>query len=409
MACSSCNTNKTEKKDHKNCAKKDSCSRAGFQKMGVYDFLAGMQLPHHAFNQTQFVELRFKNGRKDFFYNPYFPALYLGELVCVETEVGGYDIGRVSLTGALVKIQMQKKGVSDQQRLPKILRKTNEEEFQLWEKTRTQEQPTMVKTREIVQEMKLPMKISDVEFQADGAAAIFYYIADGRVDFRQLLKRLGQEFQIRVLMRQIGARQEAAKIGGIGSCGRELCCATWLHDFRTVNTSAARYQQLSINPQKLTGQCGKLKCCLNYELDMYLEAFDEFPDMQAKVQFLEGTGHFFKADIFKKTVWYHLKNVENGIFLELSLDQAREILALNQQKKQPELSKYQVRKEEEKSEAMRIQNRGQILKNRIEKSQEAKAEYEKNNPKPVNNRNKTTKKRNFNNNNKKENPTQNNS
>jgi cell fate regulator YaaT (PSP1 superfamily) len=331
MACTSCATS-DKTGVPKGCGSQGTCSSGGCNKLGVFDWLAGMRLPQHYADKTHWVEVRFKNERKEIFANPYIPNLFPGELITVEGD-HGYDIGRVSLTGELVRVQMKKKAIDpERHKLRKILRRTTPEEFEKWQQVRLKEEQTMLKTRMLAKELRLEMKVSDVEYQADGAIATFFYIAEDRVDFRELIKVISGTFGIRVMMRQIGSRQEAAKVGGIGSCGRELCCSTWLTDFRTVNTTAARYQQLSINPQKLTGQCGKLKCCLNYELDMYVEAFGDFLEIEIPLLTQEGKGVFFKADVLKRQAWYHFTSSQ-GITALLPVEPAlaKTIASLNKQ------------------------------------------------------------------------------
>lgn len=277
------------------------------------------------------VEVRFKNGRKEFYRNTEKLTLSIGDIVATEASPG-HDIGIVTLTGELVKIQMKKKGVNPTSaEIQKIYRKASQKDIDIWSEARDKEEPMKVKAREIAIALKLQMKISDIEFQGDGSKAIFYYTAEDRVDFRQLIKEFAQVFKIRIEMKQVGFRQEAARLGGIGSCGRELCCSTWLTDFRSVNTSAARYQQLSLNPQKLAGQCGKLKCCLNYELDTYMDALKDFPDFETKLYTEKGDAICQKQDIFKGLMWFaYTDNFANWHVLKI--DQVKEIIAQNKQK-----------------------------------------------------------------------------
>jgi cell fate regulator YaaT (PSP1 superfamily) len=337
MGCSGCSSNGLPK----GCKNNGACSTGGCEKLSVFDWLADMELPGD--NKTfQIVEVRFKNGRKEFYKNLNDIALRMGDAVAVE-GTPGHDIGTVSLTGELVKLQMKKKKVrmgSDQ--IKKLYRKANQRDLDLWAKVREGEKECMFRSREMALKLDLRMKISDVEFQGDGTKAIFYYTADERVDFRQLIKEMAGVFKIRIEMRQIGARQEAARLGGIGSCGRELCCSTWLTDFRSVNTSAARYQQLSLNPQKLAGQCGKLKCCLNYELDSYLDALKAFPPTDVKLKTQKGEAYYQKMDIFKGVMWYTYPQA--GLeWVPLEVDRVKEIMALNEGGKTPEsLEDFQV-------------------------------------------------------------------
>ena len=257
----------------------------------------------------------------------------IGDVVATQAKAG-HDVGIVSLTGSLVKVQMQKKkeDYSDEN-LPKIYRKATQKDIDKWQKCRSKEEEIKKRSREMAILLRLEMKISDVEFQGDGSKATFYYTADERVDFRQLIKDMAKAFGIRIEMRQIGYRQEAQRLGGIGSCGRELCCSTWLSDFRSVSTSAARYQQLSLNPLKLAGQCGKLKCCLNYELDIYLEALKNFPSQEVKLHTNKGMAFCQKTDIFKKIMWFSYKD-EPATWHALSTDQVHEIIGKNKKKEE---------------------------------------------------------------------------
>ncbi|KFC61195.1 hypothetical protein FEM08_00340 [Flavobacterium gilvum] len=277
------------------------------------------------------VEVRFKNGRKEFYRNSENLTLSMGDIVATVASPG-HDIGIVTLTGELVKIQMKKKGVnSSSNEVPKIYRKATQKDIDIWTAARNREEPMKVRARELAIAQKLEMKISDIEFQGDGSKATFYYTANDRVDFRLLIKDFAKEFSTRVEMKQVGFRQEAARLGGIGSCGRELCCSTWLTDFRSVNTSAARYQQLSLNPQKLAGQCGKLKCCLNYELDTYMDALKDFPEFDTKLITEKGDAVCQKQDIFKGLMWFaYTNNFANWHVLKI--DQVKEIVAENKLK-----------------------------------------------------------------------------
>jgi cell fate regulator YaaT (PSP1 superfamily) len=312
------------------CGNKGHCSSGGCGKMDVFDWLTNIDLPEYT-NAFDIVEVRFKNGRKGFYKNVNKLPLYTGDAVSVEASPG-YDVGIVTLTGELVKLQMQKKSIGfDSAEIKKVYRKAKKEEIEKWKQARALEDKTMHRARTLALNLGLEMKISDVEYQGDKTKATFYYTAEGRVDFRELIKVMAEEFKVKIEMRQIGARQEAGRLGGIGSCGRELCCSTWLHDFRTVSTGAARYQQLSINPQKLAGQCGKLKCCLNYELDMYVEAFKDFPDSEIKLQTQKGTAIHQKTDVFKKTMWYSLQGELVSDFIPLTIDKVKKIIELNNQ------------------------------------------------------------------------------
>ena len=281
------------------------------------------------------IEVRFKNGRKDYFLNKHELSVQMGDTVAVEGSPG-HDIGVVSLKGELVRLQMRKKKIkADSEQVKALYRHASDSDIEKWALARDRETPAMYKAREIASSLKLDMKIGDVEFQGDNIKAIFYYTSDARVDFRELIKLMADEFKVRIEMRQIGTRQEAQRMGGIGSCGRELCCSTWLNDFRSVSTSAARYQQLSLNPQKLAGQCGKLKCCLNFELDMYVEALKPFPDSNLKLKTKKGDAFQQKMDIFSRKLWYSYRS-DPSKFIELNLDKVQEIIALNKEEKFPE-------------------------------------------------------------------------
>tara|TARA_B110000003_G_scaffold42848_2_gene40243 strand:- start:52735 stop:54036 length:1302 start_codon:yes stop_codon:yes gene_type:complete len=325
MACGSCGTGEDGKP--KGCKSNGSCTTGGCEKLSVFDWLSNMTLPN---GEAPFniYEVRFKNGRKHFFKNTEKLTISMGDVVAVEGSPG-HDIGIISLGGELVKVQMKKRKVSfDSEEVKKIYRKASQRDIEVWEKARSRELETQKRGREILGRLGLKMKLSDVEFQGDGNKATFYYTADTRVDFRQLIKDLAGAFSIRVEMKQVGARQEAARLGGIGSCGRELCCSTWLTDFRKVTTTAARYQQLSLNPLKLAGQCGKLKCCLNFELDTYLEALNAFPKQEKVLKTEKGDIEFVKMDIFKKLLWYTYKENRSKWF-KLTLQQVQEIIDLN--------------------------------------------------------------------------------
>jgi cell fate regulator YaaT (PSP1 superfamily) len=328
MACNSCST--SDGGAPKGCKNNGTCGTDSCNKLTVFDWLANMTLPG---GQEPFdcVEVRFKNGRKEFYRNTEKLTLSIGDIVATEASPG-HDVGIVTLTGELVKVQMKKKAVNHEGEVPKIYRKASQKDIDIWSDARDKEDPMKVRAREIAIALKLEMKISDIEFQGDGSKATFYYTANDRVDFRQLIKDFAKEFSTRIEMKQVGFRQEAARLGGIGSCGRELCCSTWLTDFRSVNTSAARYQQLSLNPQKLAGQCGKLKCCLNYELDTYLDALKGFPEMETKLYSEKGDAVCQKIDIFKGLMWFAYTN-NFAQWHVLKVDQVKEIVALNKDKK----------------------------------------------------------------------------
>jgi len=329
MGCSGCSSARGCGTSAKGCkSKTGSCN-----KLNVFDWLSDIELPH---GQVIFdcVEIRFKNGRKEFYRNIDTLSLNIGDVVAVESSPG-HDIGTISLTGELVKKQMRKHKVPfDSKEIKKVYRLAKKTDIDKWLEAQGLEVDTMYKARTIAIALGLQMKISDVEYQGDKSKATFYYTAEGRVDFRELIKRLAEEFKIRIEMKQIGVRQEASRLGGIGSCGRELCCSSWLTDFRSVSTSAARYQQLSLNPQKLAGQCGKLKCCLNYELDSYVEALKEFPDTNLKLKTKKGKAFYRKMDIFKNIMWYSYQD-EPLKFIELKLDRVNEIVRKNKKGEEP--------------------------------------------------------------------------
>ncbi len=331
------------------CKNNGACASGSCDKMNVFDWLSNMSLPN---GQKPFdiVEVRFKNGRKGYYRNSKELQICIGEVIAVETSPG-HDIGVVSLTGELVKVQMRKKRISlNNENIKQVYRKATQKDIEIWTTARNKEKEVQRKSRLIISRLGLKMKLSDVEYQGDGNKATFYYTADDRVDFRQLIRELAGTFSLRVEMKQVGLRQEAARLGGIGSCGRELCCSTWLTDFRSVSTSAARYQQLSLNPQKLAGQCGKLKCCLNYELDSYMDALKEFPKPNTWLQTEKGPAVFQKMDIFKGWIWYAYK--ENPIsWHKLTVEQTNQIIQLNKQhKKATSLEEYASELEFEKVE-----------------------------------------------------------
>jgi cell fate regulator YaaT (PSP1 superfamily) len=327
MSCNSCSS--TIQGIPRGCKSNGACADGSCDKLNVFDWLANMELPA---SQKPFdmVEVRFKNGRKGFYRNTKELSLSMGDVVAVETSPG-HDIGVVSLTGELVRVQIKKKNSRRRkEEIKQIYRKASQRDIDVWNTAKGKEQEVQRKSRLIISRLQLKMKLSDVEFQGDGNKATFYYTADERVDFRQLIRELAGTFSIRVEMKQVGLRQEASRLGGIGSCGRELCCSTWLTDFRSVSTSAARYQQLSLNPQKLAGQCGKLKCCLNYELDSYLDALKEFPKTNLWLHTQKGTAVFQKMDIFKGWIWYAYKD-NPVIWHKLTLEQANQIIEMNKQ------------------------------------------------------------------------------
>ena len=325
MSCNNCSSDINSVP--KGCKSNGSCATGTCEKLSVFDWLGNMSLPTGQ-KPVDVVEVRFKNGRKHFYRNVDGLQIAIGDIIAVEGNPG-HDIGTVSLTGELIKVQLKKKGIAlDSEEIKKIYRKATQKDIDIWTAARNKEYDTQHRGREILGRLGLKMKLSDVEYQGDGNKATFYYTADERVDFRQLIRDLASAFSIRVEMKQVGLRQEAARLGGVGSCGRELCCSTWLTDLRNVSTSAARYQQLSLNPQKLSGQCGKLKCCLNYELDTYLDALTGFPKPDVILKTEKGTATFIKMDIFKGLLWYTYKE-NRAKWYKLTLEQVQEIIALN--------------------------------------------------------------------------------
>lgn len=332
MSCSGCSTGRGTNNLPGGCNNNGGCSTGGCNKLNVFDWLSNMDNPSMA-NQPKWVEVRFKNGRKAYFDNTENLTLSVGDVVAVEGSPG-HDIGTVSLIGELVRIQVTKKGIRENDIL-KIYRKAKQSDIDKWQEAMRLEKPTMTQARKHAIELGLDMKICDVEYQGDKTKATFYYTAEQRVDFRELIKIYASTFKVRIEMRQIGARQEASKLGGVGSCGRELCCSSWLTDFRSVTTSAARYQQLSLNPQKLAGQCGKLKCCLNFELDSYLDAVKDFPDASVNLKTKEEEFYHFKTDIFKRIYWY-ISRKDRMKMVAVPVDRVNEILKLNKNNNFPE-------------------------------------------------------------------------
>lgn len=298
------------------------CSSGGCNRMNVHDWLSGVSMPGDPF---EVVEVKFKGGRKEYFRNPNNLQLFTGDEIVVEASPG-HHIGYVSAQGEIVRLQMKKRKINYNDDLKVIYRKIAERDYEKWEASKNRENPTMYRGREIIQDYKLKMKLSDVEYQADNTKATFYYSAEERVDFRELIKALAGEFRIRVEMRQISLRQEAGRLGGIGSCGRELCCSTWLTDFKSVSTSAARYQNLSLNPTKLSGQCGRLKCCLNYELETYMDALKDIPKLK-KLKTESGYAVLQKTDIFKRIMWFSYP--DDNDWHALPIDRVIEVLAIN--------------------------------------------------------------------------------
>lgn len=328
MGCSSCGTAVNGKVS--GCKNNGACGTGGCNKMNVFDWLSNMEIP--AEQRFNIVEVRFKNGRKDFFKNSDDLKVTTGDAVIVEVP-NGHHLGYISLQGELVRLQMQKKKIANDNQIKKIYRIANQKDLDKFEDVKKRELPTLYRTREIIRDLKLEMKLSDIEYQADNTKATFFYSADDRVDFRELIKILAGEFKIRVEMRQISLRQEAGRLGGIGVCGRELCCATWLSEFKNVATSAARYQNLSLNPSKLSGQCGRLKCCLNYELETYMEALEDIPKIEGPLLTAKGEATLQKTDIFRKVMWFGFR--EENTWYPINVSRVNEILRLNKEGKKP--------------------------------------------------------------------------
>lgn len=338
MSCSGCSTGRgcgtASGQLPGGCRNNGACGIGGCNKLNVFDWLADMDIPG---GQKPFdcVEVRFKNSRKEFYRNVNNLQLRVGDVIATEASPG-HDIGIISLAGEVVRTQMKKKNVNfESSEIKKVYRIAKQADIDKWKEAQALEEPTKVKARILALYLRLEMKISDVEIQGDKSKVIFYYTADGRVDFRQLIKDYASAFRMRIEMKQITLRHEAGRLGGIGDCGRELCCSTWLTDFRAVNTTAARYQQLSINPIKLAGQCGKLKCCLNYELDSYLDAIKDFPNTEIPLETQNGRAFHAKTDIFKRTIWYAHENAKS-VFVPLSVERVKEIIAMNKEGKKPE-------------------------------------------------------------------------
>ena len=331
MSCSNCHTAGGKPNG---CKSNGGCSSGGCNRMNAYDWLRNLPIAS-VDSSCKVVEVSFNKGsRKDYFRNSTLQPFEKGELISVE-GISGFDIGEVSLTGEIVRLQMKKRGVKEENpEMKKILRRSSDRDIDLWKQNKSREPEAVTRSRAIAKQLKLDMKISQVEMQAYGRKATFFYIADGRVDFRELIKVYASEFKVKVEMRQIGARQEAGKVGGVGSCGRELCCSTWLTDFKSVNTAAARYQNLSINQTKLSGQCGRLKCCLNYELDTYLDALQHFPENCDTIQVSKGNAFLIKKDIFRNLMWYTLPDSNKQY--PLTIERVNKIKSLNLQGVIPE-------------------------------------------------------------------------
>lgn len=329
--CNTCTTLTSADGKVSGCKSNGGCESGGCNKMNVFDWLSNMDAPTD--DKFEIVEIRFKNGRKDFYKNSNKLSLFPGDAVVVDVP-NGHHIGHIALQGELVRLQMQRKKIAiDDEDIKGIYRLATQKDLERFESAKNKESVTLYRTREVIQKQKLKMKLTDVEYQADGTKATFYYSADERVDFRELIKLLASEFKIRVEMRQISLRQEAGRLGGIGSCGRELCCSTWLSEYKSVSTSAARYQNLSLNPSKLSGQCGRLKCCLNYELDTYMDALKDIPKLVKPLLTEKGEARLQKTDIFRKMMWFGYK--DDNAWIAVGAKRVKEIIELNKLNKKP--------------------------------------------------------------------------
>ncbi len=332
MGCGSCGVATADGKPS-GCGSKGNCGTGGCNRMNVFNWLSDLPLSDPG-KPFPILEVSFNNGsRKEFYKNSSTHMFDKMDWVTVE-GTGGYDVGQISLTGELVKLQMKKYGVSETSEIKRVLRPSVDRDLELYYAAKDREKETLIRSRAIAKQLNLEMKIAEAEFQADGKKVTFFYTADSRVDFRELIKIFASEFKAKVEMRQIGARQESAKVGGIGSCGRELCCSTWLSDFKTVNTTAARYQNLSINQTKLSGQCGRLKCCLNYELDTYMDALRVFPENVDSIEIATGRAFLQKKDIFRNVMWYSFAGSSKQY--PVDIDRVKEIAALNAKGEKPD-------------------------------------------------------------------------
>lgn len=368
MGCGSCGTGASGKPS--GCQSNGGCSSGGCNRMNVFDWLAGLPLQDSS-KPYPVTEVTFNAGsRKEFYKNNTGHIFEKGEWIAVE-GTSGFDVGQISLQGELVKLQMKKYGVTEDPSMKKILRPATEDDLEQYNRQKAREQEIMVASRAMAKVAKLDMKIAEVELQADGRKGTFFYTADQRVDFREIIKQYATEFRIKVEMKQIGARQESGKVGGIGSCGRELCCSTWLTDFKSVNTSAARYQNLSINQTKLSGQCGRLKCCLNYELDTYMDALKVFPTDAESIETTQGRAFLQKRDIFKNLMWYSYMGSTKQY--PMTIDRVKEISALNKEGIKPdELKAVEIEatrsRPSEKVDMGFVNDVGQITLKKLEKS-----------------------------------------
>lgn len=375
MGCGSCGTSNGKPNG---CKSNGGCSTGSCNRLNVHDWLLNLPFSDPE-SSCKVIEVSFKQGsRKEFYRNTTLQYFEKGEYITVE-GISGYDVGEVSLTGELVRLQMKKKSVDEfSPDMKKVLRRSSDRDVDSYKISKGREKEILARSRAIARNLNLQMKLSEVEIQADGKKGTFFYTADDRVDFREMIKVFASDFKIKVEMRQIGIRQEAAKVGGIGSCGRELCCSTWLNDFKSVNTTAARYQNLSINQTKLSGQCGRLKCCLNYELDTYLDALQHFPDYAETLDTIMGTAQLIKKDIFKNLMWYVLPN--NSKHFPLTIQRVKEIKRLNQQgQRVDELQAVEIAGNKEKEQGTGFVDLvGQISLKTLEKNERRKRDQQRN-------------------------------
>lgn len=374
MGCDSCSTGKPN-----GCKSNGGCGTGGCNRMNVYDWLANLPFSDPE-SSCRVVEITFNQGsRKDFYRNSTLNSYERGDTVALE-GVNGFDVGTVNLTGELVRLQLKKKGVKeDSPDIKKILRLATDSDIEKWKANKLREKEVLIRSRAIARQLNLDLKMAEVEIQADGKKATFFYIADERVDFRELIRVYASEFKVKVEMKQIGARQEAGKVGGIGSCGRELCCSTWLTDFKSVNTNAARYQNLSINQTKLSGQCGRLKCCLNYELDTYLDALQHFPEDADVLEVAKGRAFLLKKDIFRNLMWYTM--ADSTKHYPLSIETVKKIRAQNKEGIRPEELETEeiISKKEQEVEPEFVDVVGQISLRSLEKTHKKRKKNDRNN------------------------------
>lgn len=379
MGCTSCGTGKPG-----GCQSNGGCSTGSCNRLNVHDWLANLPFSDPE-GSCRVVEVSFNNGsRKEFFRNNSLQIFSKGDMVTLE-GVNGFDVGEISLTGELVRLQLKKRRVQEHAPdMKKILRRSSETDLQKWRESKGREKEALIRSRAIARQLKLNMKLCEVEIQADGRKATFFYIADDRVDFRELIKVFATEFRVKVEMKQIGARQESAKVGGIGSCGRELCCSSWLSDFKSVTTTIARYQNLSINQTKLSGQCGRLKCCLNYELDTYLDALNGFPRDADSLETVKGRANLIKKDIFKGLMWYVLP--DSNRHYPLTIETVRKIREMNQRgEKATELETVEMINAQKAKEATPqfVDVVGQISLRSLERNSQKRKQRTKDREKPV--------------------------